>query len=219
MREFVEIRPSQQLPGVATLVLSRPPANALTRQVYREIAEAAAEISGRDDVVAVVISGGHEVFCAGDDAPELGTLNAAEAEVFARVRREAVRVVASIAKPTVAAVTGYALGSGLALALAADWRISGDNAKFGATEILTGKVPDAAGLAWMARTVGVSRAKELAYSGRFFDAEEALALGLIDEMVAPDGVYDAAIAWAGRFVDSSPAALAAVKAMFADAGH
>ncbi|MEB3070841.1 enoyl-CoA hydratase [[Mycobacterium] vasticus] len=213
MREFVEIRPSQQLPGVATLVLSRPPANALTRQVYREIAEAAAEISGRDDVVAVVMSGGHEIFCAGDDAPELDTLDAAEAEVFARVRHDAVRAVASIAKPTVAAVTGYALGSGLALALAADWRISGDNAKFGATEILAGKVPDAAGLAWMARTVGVSRAKELAYSGRFFDAEEALALGLIDEMVAPDGVYDAAIAWAGRFVDSSPAALAAVKAM------
>jgi enoyl-CoA hydratase len=64
----------------------------------------------------------------------------------------------------------------------------------------------------LTRTVGVSRAKELVYSGRFFDAEEAVALGLIDEMVAPDNVFDAAVAWAGRFVDGPPYALAAAKA-------
>jgi enoyl-CoA hydratase len=111
----------------------------------------------------------------------------------------------------VAALTGYALGSGLALALAADWRVSGDNVKFGATEILAGLAPDGSGLARLAQTIGASRAKELAYSGRFFDAEEALALGLIDDMVAPDGVYDAAVGWARRFVDTSASALAAVK--------
>lgn len=215
MSEFVTIRTLEQAPGVATLLLSRPPTNALTRQAYREIAEAAAQVSARDDVAAVVLFGGHEIFCAGDDVPELRTLIASEAEVFARVRHDAVQAVASIAKPTVAAVTGYALGSGLALALAADWRISGDNVKFGATEILAGLVPDGAGLARLAGTVGVSRAKELAYSGRFFDAEEALALGLVDEMVAPDGVYDAAIGWAGRFVDMPRLALAAIKASMA----
>jgi len=216
MSEFVEVHTSSQAPGVATLVLSRPPMNALTRQVYREITAAAAAVSARDDIAAVVLSGGHEIFCAGDDVPELRTLIASEAEVFARVRHDAVQAVASIAKPTVAAVTGYALGSGLALALAADWRISGDNVKFGATEILAGLVPDGAGLARLARTVGVSRAKELAYSGRFFDAEEALALGLVDDMVAPDGVYDAAVDWARRFVDVSPLALAAAKASIDD---
>lgn len=216
MSEFVAVHTSAQVPGVATLVLSRPPMNALTRQVYREITEAAAEVSARDDVAAVVLFGGHEIFCAGDDVPELRTLIASEAEVFARVRHDAVQAVAAIAKPTVAAVTGYALGSGLALALAADWRICGDNVKFGATEILAGLVPDGAGLARLAGTVGVSRAKELAYSGRFFDAEEALALALVDDMVAPDGVYDAAVGWAGRFVDASPRALAAAKASIDD---
>ncbi|MEO6793258.1 MAG: enoyl-CoA hydratase [Mycobacterium sp.] len=216
VREFVAVHLSAAVPGVATLALSRPPTNALTRQVYREIAEAAAEVSVRDDVAAVVLFGGHEIFCAGDDAPELRTLIASEAERFARVRHDAMLAVASIAKPTAAAVTGYALGSGLALALAADWRISGDNVKFGATEILAGLVPDGAGLALLARTVGGSRAKELAYSGRFFDAEEALALGLVDEMVAPDGVYDAAVKWAGRFVDTPPQALAGVKASIED---
>jgi enoyl-CoA hydratase len=209
--EFVSVHTSPETPGVATLVLSRPPTNALTRQVYREITEAAAEVSARDDVGAVVLFGGHEIFCAGDDVPELRTLIATEAEGFNRVRHDAVQAVAAIGKPTVAAVTGYALGSGLALALAADWRISGDNVKFGATEILAGLVPDAAGLARLTHTIGASRAKELAYSGRFFDAEEALALGVIDDMVAPDGVYDAAISWAGRFVDTPRQALAAIK--------
>jgi enoyl-CoA hydratase len=128
------------------------------------------------------------------------------------LRRDAVDAVAAIPKPTVAAITGYALGAGLGLALAADWRVSGDNVRFGATEILAGLVPDGGGMARLTRTVGVSRAKELVYSGRFFDAEEAAALGLIDEMVAPDNVYDAAVAWAGRFVDGPPYALAAAKA-------
>ena len=131
----------------------------------------------------------------------------------AGVRHDAIEAVAAIPKPTVAAVTGYALGSGLTLALAADWRISGDNVKVGATEILAGLIPGGGGMARLARIVGASRAKELVYSGRFVDAEEALALGLIDDMVAPDGVYDAAAAWAQRFVDGPPAALAAAKAV------
>jgi enoyl-CoA hydratase len=212
MSEFVSIHVSAEHPGVGTLALSRPPTNAMTRQVYREIGQAAAEIAGRADIAAVIIFGGHEIFSAGDDMPQLRTLIASEAQSWARVRREAVEAVAAIPKPTVAAITGYALGSGLGLALAADWQVAGDNVRFGATEILAGLVPDGGGTARLTRTVGVSRAKELVYSGRFFDAEEALALGLIDGMVAPDGVYDAAVTWAGRFVDAPQPALAAAKA-------
>ena len=212
MSEFVGIRDHPERRGIATVVLSRPPTNALTRQACRELAAAAETVSRRDDVAAVIFFGGHEIFCAGDDVPELRTLTPAEAGVAARVRHEAIAAVAAIPKPTVAAVTGYALGSGLTLALAADWRISGDNVKFGATENLAGLVPDGFGMARLARTVGAGRAKELAYSGRFFDAEEALALGVIDDLVAPDDVYDAALAWAGRFLGTPAAALSAAKA-------
>ena len=214
MSEFVSIVVSDgsQDAGLAMLLLSRPPTNAMTRQVYREIAAAAAELGQRDDVAAVILFGGHEIFSAGDDIPELRTLSAAEADTAARVRREAVDAVAAIPKPTVAAITGYALGAGLTLALAADWRVSGDNVKFGATEILAGLVPGSDGMARLTRVVGASRAKELVFSGRFVDAEEALALGLIDEMVAPDDVYDAAAAWARRFLDGPRHALAAAKA-------
>ena len=212
MTEFVHLQTSAENPGIGTLVLSRPPANALTRQAYRELAAAADEVSGRDDIAVVIIYGGHEIFCAGDDMAELRTLIPAEAETAARARHDAARAVAAIGKPTVAAITGYALGAGLTLALAADRRVSGDNARFGATEILAGLIPDADGLAWLARTAGTGRAKDLVYTGRFLDAEEAQQLGLIDELVAPDGVYDAALAWAARFVDGPAAALAAAKA-------
>lgn len=212
-REFVAVYTDDQRPGVGTLLLHRPPNNALTRQVYREVIDAAAEVSARTDIAAVILFGGHEMFCAGDDVPELRTLSAAEAGVAAGLRHDAVDAVAAIAKPTVAAVTGYALGSGLTLALAADWRVSGDNVKVGATEILAGMIPGGGGLARLARVVGTSRAKEMAYSGRFVHAEEAESLGLVDELVAPDGVYDAAAAWAQRFVDAPAGALAAAKAV------
>lgn len=198
--------------GLAMLLLSRPPTNAMTRQVYREIVAAADELGRRDDVAAVILFGGHEIFSAGDDMPELGTLSPPEAETADRVRREAVDAVAAIPKPTVAAITGYALGAGLTLALAADWRVAGDNVKFGATEILAGLVPGGGAMARLARVAGASKAKELVFSGRFVDAEEALALGLIDEMVAPDNVYDTAAVWARRFLDGPPRARAAAKA-------
>lgn len=213
MSEFVSVHTSDERPGIATLLLSRPPTNALTRQVYRELASAARSIGGREDIHAVIVFGGHEIFSAGDDVPELRTLDADEAVAARRVCREAIDAVAAIPKPTVAAITGYALGSGMTLALAADWRVSGDNVKFGATEILAGMVP-AGGTSRLARAVGLSKAKELVFSGRFIDAKEAFALGLIDQTVAPDGVYDAALAWAQRFVEHSPQVLAAAKATF-----
>ena len=213
MREFVSVHTSDDQPGIATLLLSRPPSNGLTRQLYREIISAAADLGQRDDISVVIVFGGHEIFSAGDDMHELSTLSADEAEVAARVCRDAVDALAAVAKPTVAAITGYALGGGLNLALAADWRVAGDNVKVGATEILAGRVPQG-GTARLARTAGESKAKDLVFTGRFVDAKEALALGLIDEMVAPDGVYDAAVAWAKRFLDHSPQALAAAKASF-----
>lgn len=212
MREFVSVHLSDRHPGIGTVVLDREPTNTLTRQVYRELAEAAREVSGRDDIATVILFGGHEIFSAGDDIAELRTLDASEAQRAEAVRAAALDAVAAIPKPTVAAVTGYALGAGLSLALAADWRVCGDNAKLGATEVLSGLAPATGGCARLVRAVGPSRAKELAFSGRFAGAEEGLTMGLIDEMVSPDGVYDAAVAWAQRFVDAPAAAVAATKA-------
>jgi enoyl-CoA hydratase len=216
-REFVGVLVGEQQPGIATVLLNRDPTNGLTRQAYRELAAAAADVAARADIAAVILFGGHEIFSAGDDMTELRTLDRAEAEAADLVRRGALDAVAAIPKPTVAAVTGYALGAGLSLALAADWRICGDNAKLGATDVLAGLVPGGGGGARLAAAVGPSRAKELMFSGRFVGAPEALRLGLIDEMVAPDAVYDSAVDWAARFVATPAAALAGAKALI-DAG-
>ncbi|MED5811932.1 enoyl-CoA hydratase [Mycolicibacterium sp. 050232] len=214
MNEFVSaitgVTPEQD--RVGTLMLSRPPTNALTRQMYREVIAAAHELGERTDISAVILYGGHEIFCAGDDVPELRTLNTGEAAAADTALRQCIEAVAAIPKPTVAAITGYALGSGLSLAMAADWRVSGDNVKFGATEILAGLTPRAGGGARLADVIGASKAKELVFSGRFVGAEEALELGLIDQMVAPDHVYDEALAWARRFIDHPVDVLAAAKA-------
>jgi enoyl-CoA hydratase len=204
--------------GIGTLVLSRPPTNALTRQMYREITATAGELGRRDDVATVIVFGGHEVFSTGDDIPELRRLGAADAESVTAACRAALDAIAAIPKPTVAAVTGYALGSGLALALAADWRIAGDNVKVGVTEVLAELLP-AAGTERLVASVGAGRAKELLFSGRFVGAEEALTLALVDELVGPDGVYDAALSWARRHAEAPAHVLAGAKAMIDTAGE
>jgi enoyl-CoA hydratase len=212
VNEFVSVHTGDDSGGIATIVLSRPPTNTLTRQAYREITAVAVDVGARDDITAVILFGGHEIFSAGDELNELRTMTAAQADDAARLRAAAIDAVAAIGKPTVAAITGYALGSGLGLALAADWRIGGDNAKLGCTEILSGLIPSGGGTRRLPRAIGLSKAKDLVFSGRFVDAPEALAIGLLDEMVAPDDVYDAAATWAARFAGTPARALGAAKA-------
>jgi enoyl-CoA hydratase/carnithine racemase len=111
----------------------------------------------------------------------------------------------------VAAVTGYALGGGCELALCADFRICGDNAKLGQPEILLGIIPGAGGTQRLSRLVGPARAKDLVFTGRFVEAAEALAIGLVDRVVAPDDVYSAARSLVAPFVTGPAYALRAAK--------
>ena len=119
--------------------------------------------------------------------------------------------VAKIPKPTVAAITGYALGGGLELALTCDFRVVGDNAKLGQPEILLGVIPGAGGTQRLPRLVGPSRAKDIVFTGRFVGADEALAIGLVDKVVAPDDVYAAARTMVERYVTGPAYALRAAK--------
>jgi enoyl-CoA hydratase len=123
----------------------------------------------------------------------------------------AVTAVAEIPKPVVAAVTGYALGGGCELALAADFRIAADDATFGQPEVLLGIIPGAGGTQRLARLIGPSKAKDLIFSGRFVKADEALAIGLADRLVPAASVYEEALAWASQFKKAAPYALAAAK--------
>jgi enoyl-CoA hydratase/carnithine racemase len=119
--------------------------------------------------------------------------------------------VARIPKPVVAAITGYALGGGLELALCADVRVCADDAKVGQPEILLGIIPGAGGTQRLSRLVGPAKAKDIIFTGRFVDADEALRIGLADQVVAAAEVYDTARSWAGRFTSGPAYALRAAK--------
>jgi enoyl-CoA hydratase len=198
--------------GIGTIRLDRPPVNALNDQLQAELRQAGTEAGARADVRAVILYGGEKTFAGGADIKEMAARSYAEMTTFGSALSESLTVLAEIPKPTVAAVTGYALGGGLELALTADRRIAGDNVKVGQPEIQLGIIPGAGGTQRLSRLIGPSKAKDLIYTGRFVAAEEALALGIVDEVVAPDDVYSAAHAWAAQFRDGPAVALRAAKA-------
>jgi enoyl-CoA hydratase len=197
--------------GVGTIRLARPPMNALNRQVQEELLEVAAEATRRDDVRAVVVYGGEKVFAAGADVKEMAGMAYSDMAPVARRLSAGLGAISTIPKPTVAAVTGYALGGGLEVALGADRRIVGDNAKLGFPEILLGIFPGGGGTQRLARLVGPARAKDMIYTGRFVAADEALSIGLVDEVVPADEVYPRAVEYARQFVNGPALAYAAAK--------
>jgi enoyl-CoA hydratase len=206
--EFVRLEVED---GIGTIRLDRPPMNALNRQMQEEIRAAASEATERTDIAAVVIYGGPKVFAAGADIKEMKDLSYAEMAARAPQLQSSFAAVARIPKPVVAAITGYALGGGFELALCADFRVCGDNAKVGQPEILLGIIPGAGGTQRLARLVGPAKAKDIVFTGRFVDAAEALQLGLVDQVVAPDDVYTAAVERVRRYVGGPAVALAAAK--------
>jgi enoyl-CoA hydratase/carnithine racemase len=197
--------------GVGTIRLDRPPMNALDAQVRGELRAAAAEAAERREVRAVVVYGGEKVFAAGADIKELAELSYAEMVDRSGPLQAAFAAVARIPKPTVAAVTGYALGGGCELALACDIRVAADDARLGQPEILLGLIPGAGGTQRLSRLVGPAKAKELIFTGRFVGAEEAMSIGLVDRVVPAAEVYAAARDWAAQFASGPAYALRAAK--------
>ena len=209
MTEFVRLEVEG---GVGTIRLDRPPMNAVNRQLNRELAEVSTEAAQRADVRAVIVYGGEKVLAAGADVKEMADLTYAEMAERAHELSHGFGAVSEIPKPTVAAITGYALGGGFELALSCDRRIAGDNVRVGQPEILLGIIPGGGGTQRLARLVGPAKAKDLIFTGRMVKAPEALELGLVDEVVAPDDVYTAAHRWAAQFANGPTRAIAAAKA-------
>ncbi|WP_067461455.1 enoyl-CoA hydratase/isomerase family protein [Actinomadura macra] len=209
MGEFVRVEVED---GIATIRLDRPKMNALNAQVQRELIDAAAQVTGDDAVAAVVLYGGERVFAAGADIKEMAPLGYARMSAGpSRLLQDFAKALAAIPKPVIAAITGYALGGGLELALTADFRVAGEGAKVGQPEIQLGIIPGAGGTQRLARLVGPAKAKDLVFSGRHVAADEALAIGLVDRVVPDTDVYAAAKEWAATFVGGPAVALRAAK--------
>ena len=202
--------------GVAVIRLGRPPMNAIDTQVQEELRAAAGSVADDAEVRAVVLYGGEKVFAAGADVKEFSQQDHAQMFFDAARLTSSLDALARIPKPVIAAVTGYALGGGCELALTADFRVSADNAKWGQPEILLGIIPGAGGTQRLPRLIGPARAKDLIYTGRFVDAEEAHQIGLVDVVVPAADVYSTALAMAARFAKGPALALAAAKAAIDD---
>lgn len=218
MGEFVTVQETDH-EGVALLRLDRPKVNALNTQVGHELLAAATEIEGRSDIRAVVLWGGPRFFAAGADISEFpvndgvrdpsGMVDALNAANFK---------LENLPQITIAAVNGFALGGGCELSMSTDFRVCGEGAVFGQPEMLLGLIPGAGGTQRLTRLVGVTKSKELNYTGRNVTADEALAIGLVSAVHPDDQVLDKALELAAGYA-KGPAALANAKKAIMDGLH
>lgn len=180
MAEFVRLEVED---AIGTIRLDRPPVNALNRQVQEEIRDAATEAGQRSDVRAVIVYGGPKAFAAGADIKEFSQMSHAEMTARARGLSSSIGSVAEIPKPTVAALTGAALGGGFELAMSCDLRIAAEHASLGLPETGLGMLPGAGGTQRLSRLVGAGRALEMVLTGRALTAVQAEQYGLVTTVV------------------------------------
>ena len=201
--------------AVAVVSLNRPPVNALSEALIAAIDEAVA-VAAQPIYRAAVITGAPHFAAGADISGFQAAFEAGHEDTLASDLGALVRRLERLAKPTIAAVRGYALGGGLELAMGADFRYMADDAVVGQPEILLGIIPGAGGTQRLARIVGYQKALEMNVTGRQVAAEEALQLGLADRVLPGDEVLDAAIEDATRWAKGPTVAYAAVKTAMGD---
>ena len=197
--------------GVGIVRLNRPPMNAINEELTRELFDVTLEVSNRADVRAVVVWGGEKVFAAGADVNMMVEMSPLDVRPMITGLQDTFNLVEEIPKVTIAAITRFALGGGLELAMCADFRFVAEDARLGQPEINLGIIPGAGGTQRLPRLVGPARAKDIIYSGRFVPADEALRIGLVDAVFPADEVFAKAVEAARRYANGPLAALRAAK--------
>ena len=195
--------------GVAVVTLNRPPLNPLSCALLDAIADAADELGADPSVKAVVVTGNDRAFAAGADIAEFTDPEASQR--IGPAFRRAIDTLAGIPRPVIAAISGYALGGGLEIALACDLRLAGDTARVGFPEILLGIFPGGGGTQRLPRLVGPARAKELIWSGRQVRMDEALTLGIVDRVVPAGEVLEHGLDWATSLASGAVVAMGMAK--------
>ncbi|MBC2579929.1 short-chain-enoyl-CoA hydratase [Clostridium sp. DJ247] len=198
---------------ISLITINRPKAlNALNSETLKELGYAIDNIAEDKEVLAVVLTGAGKAFVAGADITEMKYLNTVGGRSFGILGNKVFRKLENLEKPVIAAVNGFALGGGCEISMACDIRIASAKAKFGQPEVGLGITPGFGGTQRLPRLVGEGMAKELIYSGKIIDAQEALRIGLVNRVVEPEQLLDEAKALANTIAAQAPIAVTLSKA-------
>ncbi len=199
---------------LVTLYINRPKAlNALNRDTLLEIKAAVEEVESDQGIEALIITGaGDRAFVAGADIAFMQSLSAIEGRKFGLLGQEAFRMIEAMEKPVIAAVNGFALGGGCELAMCCDFRIASTKAKFGQPEVGLGIIPGFGGTQRLPRLIGPGMARQMLFSAELVDATEALRIGLVNTVVAPEDLMPTVKGLAQRIIANGPLAVRLCKA-------
>ncbi|WP_262693231.1 enoyl-CoA hydratase [Kordiimonas aquimaris] len=197
--------------GVGLITLNRPEAlNALNSKLIKELGDALLDLDADTDIGAVVVTGSEKAFAAGADIKEMSVKTYADVlaeDLFAEINR----VFATVRTPVIAAVSGYALGGGCEIAMACDFIIAAENAKFGQPEIKLGIIPGIGGSQRLTRIVGKSKAMDMMLTGRMMDAEEAERAGLVSRIAPTEDLIDTVMEIASTIAELSTPSVSLAK--------
>ena len=201
--------------GVATITLNRPEAlNAFSKEVVEEILHALEDVKTDEAVRVVVLTGaGEKAFSAGADIKAMVGMTALKAREMSFMGEKLCVGLENLEKPVIAAINGYALGGGLEVAMSCDLRIASENAKMGQTEINIGLIPGWGGTQRLTRLVGMTKAKEMVFTGRIIDAKTAEQIGIINMVVPSDKFRETVSQFAKDLASKAPVALKVAKAL------
>jgi enoyl-CoA hydratase len=199
--------------GVAVVKFNRPPLNALNTELVKELYQLVDELDKDSGIRVMVFTGEGKAFIAGADIGEMSKFSALEAREFARNGHKTLSRMEHSEKPIICAINGFALGGGCEVALACDVRVMAEGARIGQPEVNLGIIPGFGGTQRLSRLVGSGVAKQLIYTGDQVDAQEALRIGLVNRVVAPDQLMDTALEMARKIAGKGPAAVRLAKSV------
>jgi enoyl-CoA hydratase len=197
---------------IGMVKINRPSVlNAINIETILEIEKATHEFNENKNIMVIIITGEGKSFVSGSDISKLVEMDPLKAREYSQIGQRVLSFIENMEKPVIAAVNGFALGSGCEIAMACDIRIASEKAKFGQPEVKLGLIPGHAGTQRLARIVGLGKAKELIFTGDIIDAQEALRIGLVNKVVKPEALLEEVKAVARKIIENGPTAVRLAK--------